>query len=78
MLLVEKADSQESREKALECVCELAGKLGLRSGTEETYAFLFVLAFTIHPTYVVYDHEKQNLLQKWKPIIKRHFKNVLL
>ena len=73
-LLVEKADSLESREKALEMVCELAGKLGLRSGTEETYAFLFVLAFTMHPTCVVYDHEKQNLLQQWKPIIKRHLK----
>ena len=76
-LLLEKADSQASKEKALELVCDLAAKLGLRNGTEETYAFLLVLAFTMHPTSVVYDCEKQSLLQKWKPVMKRHLKKYL-
>ena len=73
-LLLEKAESQESKEKALEHVCDLAGKLGLRNGTEETYAFLFLLAFTMHPASLVYDSEKQSLLQKWKPLMKRYLK----
>eukprot|EP00435_Cladocopium_sp_Y103_P017373 s448_g4.t1 len=73
-LLLEKVDTQEEREKALECVCDLAGKLGLRNGSEETYAFLYVLAFTMHPTVVVYDCEKQRLLQRWKPVMKRYLK----
>eukprot|EP00435_Cladocopium_sp_Y103_P013670 s477_g3.t1 len=73
-LCFEKAEHQEDREKALEILCEMAGKLGLRNPTEETCAFLYVLAFTMHPVAIVYDCEKQSLLQRWKPIMKRHLK----
>ena len=73
-LCFEKAESIEEREKALELACELAAQLGLRNPTEETCAVLYVLAFTMHPMAVVYDCEKLALLQKWKPIIKRHLK----
>lgn len=73
-LCLEKADCAEEREKALQLVCDLAAQLGLRNPTEETCAVLYVLAFTMHPMAVVYDCEKVSLLQKWKPVMKRHLK----
>ena len=59
-------------EKRLEVLCMHAGKLGLQHPTEETYAFLFLLGATLHLPTPVFDCEKLKLLNKWKPVMKRH------
>eukprot|EP00435_Cladocopium_sp_Y103_P038173 s339_g10.t1 len=64
----------KDREKNCELLCQHVGRLGLTNPTEETYAFLYVLSFALHPATVIFDCEKLNLLAKWKPITKRQLK----
>ena len=59
-------------EKRLDLLCVHAGKLGLQHPTEETYVFLYLLTPTLHLQNAIFDCEKLKLLNKWKPVMKRH------
>jgi hypothetical protein len=59
-------------EKTLDQICVHASKLGLQNPTEETYAVLYVLGATLHLGHAILDCEKLKLLNKWKPVMKRH------
>ena len=65
------------REKNCERLCQHAARLGLTNPTEETYAFLYVLAFALQPGTLIFDCEKLQLLTQWKPVMKRHLKNAV-